>query len=371
MTATRPRSLRDQYQRQLAARRAASDPEQLAVLARFEQLRTALGESAGRRRLPRWLGRWTRRATPSAPRGIYLWGEVGRGKTWLMDLFFESLSFPEKLRNHFHHFMQEIHAQLRSREGTVDPLEQVAAALAERARVICLDELFVSDITDAMLLGGLFSALLDHGVTLVITSNVPPGDLYRDGLQRARFLPAIALLETRLDVVALHGTIDYRLRHLRQAPIYISNADPQRAQESLEALFERLAGQQGETDRRLQIGGRLLCAYRRRGAVVWFSFATLCEGPRSVSDYVEIASQFRTVLISDIPVLTRDNEDAARRLIALVDEFYDRGVKLVVSAARPPAELYQGERLRQEFLRTASRLIEMQSEEYLARAHRV
>jgi cell division protein ZapE len=371
MPAGRPRTLREQYLRQLAARRAESDAGQLAVLARLERLRTALGNGTKGGRLPRWLGRWTRRAAPPAPRGIYLWGEVGRGKTWLMDLFFESLPFPDKLRAHFHHFMREIHARLRALDGTADPLEQLAAALAERARVICLDELFVSDITDAMLLGGLFGALLDHGVTLVITSNVAPADLYRDGLQRVRFLPAIGLLESRLEVLALHGEIDYRLRHLRQAPIYLSTADPQRAQESLEALFERLAGQQGESERRLQIGGRLLCAYRRRGAVVWFKFATLCEGARSTSDYVEIASQFRTVLVSDIPVLTHDDEDAARRLIALVDEFYDRGVKLVVSAARPPAELYQGERLQQEFLRTASRLVEMQSEEYLARAHRL
>lgn len=370
MSPTRPRTLREQYQRQLAARHSDSDPGQLAVLARLEQLRTALLAATGRR-LPRWLGRWTRRGAALAPRGIYLWGEVGRGKTWLMDLFFESLPFPEKLRNHFHHFMREIHSQLRVLEGAINPLQQVAATLAARARLICLDELFVSDITDAMLLGGLFSALLEHGVTLVITSNVPPHELYRDGLQRARFLPAIALLESRLDVLALQGEIDYRLRHLRQAPIYLSTADPQRAQENMEALFERLAGQQGDSERRLQIGGRLLCAYRRRGAVVWFSFATLCEGTRSTGDYVEIASQFRTVLVSEIPTLTHDNEDAARRFIALVDEFYDRGVKLVISAARPPAELYQGERLQKEFLRTASRLVEMQSEEYLARAHRI
>jgi cell division protein ZapE len=340
------------------------------VLARLEQLRTALS-AATDRRLPRWLGRWTRRAAPVASRGIYLWGEVGRGKTWLMDLFFESLPFPDKLRMHFHHFMREIHEQLRTLKGAVDPLEQVAAALATRARLICLDELFVSDITDAMLLGGLFGALLGQGVTLVITSNVPPQQLYRDGLQRARFLPAIALLESHLEVLAVHGDIDYRLRHLRQAPIYLSTADPQRAQESMEALFERLAGQQGESERRLQIGGRLLCAHRRRGAVVWFSFATLCEGARSTADYVEIASQFRTVLVSDVPVLNRENDDAARRFIALIDELYDRGVKLAVSAARPPAELYQGERLRKEFLRTASRLIEMQSEQYLARPHRL
>jgi len=370
MSPTRPRSLREQYQRQLAARQSEPDPLQLAVLARLEQLRTALLAVSGRR-LPRWLGRWTRRGAPTAPRGIYLWGEVGRGKTWLMDLFFESLPFPEKLRSHFHHFMREIHAQLRALEGAVDPLEQVAATLAARARLICLDELFVSDITDAMLLAGLFGALLEQGVTLVITSNVPPQELYRDGLQRARFLPAITLLESRLDVLPLQGATDYRLRHLRQAPIYLSTTDPQRAQATLEALFERLAGQQGETDRRLQIGGRLLCAVRRRGAVVWFSFATLCEGTRSTGDYIEIASQFRTVLVSEIPVLTREHEDAARRFIALIDEFYDRGVKLVVSAARPPNELYQGERLQQEFLRTASRLIEMQSEEYLARAHRL
>jgi cell division protein ZapE len=369
MRPARSRTLREQYQRQLAARHGEPDAGQLAILARLEQLRSALVAAGTTRRLPRWLGQWTRRATTAAPRGIYLWGPVGRGKTWLMDLFFESLPFAEKMRSHFHHFMSQVHGELRSREGTVDPLKQIAASLAERARLICLDELFVSDITDAMLLGGLFEALLEEGVTLVITSNVPPQALYRDGLQRARFLPAIALLESRLEVLELQGDIDYRLRHLRQAPIYLSSADAH-TPEHLQALFERLAGQQGDSERRLQIGGRPLHALQRRGAVVWFSFATLCEGARSVGDYGEIASQFRTVLVSDIPVLTRDHEDAARRLIALVDEFYDRGVKLVVSAASPPDQLYQGERLKKEFLRTASRLVEMQSEEYLARARR-
>jgi cell division protein ZapE len=353
----------------MAARASEADPAQLAVLARLEQLRSALVAAGTSKRLPKWLGQWTRRATPAPPRGIYLWGEVGRGKTWLMDLFFESLPFAEKMRSHFHHFMSGVHEQLRARDGTVDPLEQVARSLAERARLICLDELFVSDITDAMLLGGLFRALVNQGVTLVITSNVPPQALYRDGLQRARFLPAIALLESQLDVIELQTDTDYRLRQLRQAPIYLSTADPQ-TPEKLQLLFERLAGQQGESEKRLQIGGRTLAAIQRRGTVVWFSFATLCEGARSVGDYAEIASQFRTVLVSEIPVLTPELEDAARRLIALVDEFYDRGVKLVVSAARPPGELYQGERLRNEFLRTASRLVEMQSEEYLARARR-
>lgn len=369
MRPARSRTLREQYQRLMAARAGEADPGQLAVLARLEQLRSALVAAGTSRRLPKWLGHWTRRAAPGAPRGIYLWGEVGRGKTWLMDLFFESLPFSEKMRSHFHHFMSGVHEQLRSLDGTVDPLEQVAASLAERARLICLDELFVSDITDAMLLGGLFTALLDRGVTLVITSNVAPQALYRDGLQRARFLPAIALLESRLEVVELRGNTDYRLRQLRQAPIYLSTADPQ-TPERLQALFDRLAGQQGENERRLQIGGRTLTAIQRRGTVVWFDFATLCEGARSVGDYAEIASQFRTLVLSDIPVLTTELEDAARRLIALVDEFYDRGVKLVVSAARPPEELYQGERLKKEFLRTASRLVEMQSEEYLARARR-
>lgn len=299
---------------------------------------------------------------------MYLWGAVGRGKTWLMDLFYESV--PGRARRlHFHHFMRDVHAGLRRLRGRIDPLPRMARVLAAETQVLCLDELFVSDIADAMILGGLFEALLDNGVALVMTSNVPPHLLYQDGLQRARFLPAIALLERELTVLCVAGGTDYRLRQLQRRPIYLRSDEPGAA-EQMRALFEQLAGDHGETATELQVQGRRLRALQRRGAVVWFSFATLCEGPRSQDDYVELAQEFHTVLLSDVPVLSAPSQDnAARRFIALIDEFYDQGVKVVLSAAAAPAQLYRGERLRMEFNRTASRLVEMQGEPYLARPH--
>ena len=238
-----------------------------------------------------------------------------------------------------------------------------------RARVLCLDELYVSDIADAMILGALFEELLRQGVTLVFTSNLPPSQLYRDGLQRARFLPAIALLEGALDVLPLDGGIDYRLRQLRQARIYLDSTAADTTAR-LETLFRQLAGEHGDPGAELQVQGRRLRARRRSSDVVWFDFATLCTGARSQVDYIEIARDFHTVFVSDVPRLGEADDNAARRFIALVDEFYDQGVKLVLSAAAEPALLYGGERLRFEFQRTQSRLVEMQSEEYLARAHR-
>jgi cell division protein ZapE len=236
--------------------------------------------------------------------------------------------------------------------------------------VLCLDELFVADIADAMLLGGLFTALLDHGVTLIITSNQPPQELYREGLQRARFLPTIDLLTHRLTVLHVEGGVDYRLRELQRQPIYIDAAAADAAERMTE-LFDRLAGEDALPETALRIQGRTLRALRRGHDVVWFTFATLCEGPRSQNDYAEIAEEFRTVLLSDVPVFAKPTQDnAARRFIALVDEFYDQGTKLVVSAAAPPQNLYNGERLAFEFRRTVSRLHEMQTESYLARPHR-
>ena len=360
--------LQKRYAHELQARGWRSDAAQLAAVARLERLReqllaqhTGLGvwERLRRRFWPR---------TGSAPRGVYLWGGVGRGKTWLMDLFFDSLGPVARRRRHFHHLMREVHAGLAAIRLRQDPLRLLARRLARRGQLWCLDELQVTDIADAMLIGGLFDELLRQGVTLVITSNVPAADLYRDGLQRARFLPAIALLERELDVLQVDAGTDYRLRQLRQAPIYLNAAEPATSAR-LTALFTQLAGVQAETDRRIVINGRTLTAQRRGGGVVWFQFAGICEGARSALDYAELAQDFHTVFVTDIPVLGASQEDAARRLISLVDEFYDRGVKLVVSAAAGPDRLYQGERLTFEFRRTASRLVEMQSEEYLARPH--
>jgi cell division protein ZapE len=318
--------------------------------------------------LQRRLAALRRQALP-ATRGLYLWGSVGRGKTWLMDLFHASIPFARPQRSHFHHFMREVHGELARVRDQREPLATVAGRMAGRARVLCLDELYVSDIADAMILGGLFDNLLRRGVTLVLTSNVAPADLYRDGLQRSRFLPAIAMLESALDVLRLNGAVDYRLRQLRQARIYLDSAaadTPGR----MRALFQQLAGEHGDADSELVIGGRKLRARRRSSDVVWFDFATLCAGARSQNDYIEIARDFHTVFLSDVPAMAEADNNAARRFIALVDELYDQGVKLVLSAATPPPGLYAGERLRLEFQRTQSRLVEMQSEEYLARAHR-
>jgi cell division protein ZapE len=285
-----------------------------------------------------------------------------------MDLFYDSLPFAARRRAHFHHFMAEVHVELNRVRSEQRPAEIVAQRFARRVRVLCLDELQVSDIGDAMLLHGLFAGLIDAGVTLVITSNRPPDELYKDGLQRVRFLPAIALLQQQLEVHELGGANDYRLRQLQSAPVYFVGA-PAATEPELTRVFDRLAGDNRDEEPVLTLMGRRVNARRRAKDVVWFDFQTLCQGARSQNDYVELAVAFTTVVLSDVPVIDTGLDDAGRRFIALVDEFYDQGVKLVLSAAATPAELYQGERLRFEFQRTASRLVEMQSTAYLARPH--
>ena len=367
-----PGSLRERYAAEVAARGFRADAAQQKAIDRLDKLRRALlradkAERGAVRSLWRKVA-GQRRGSP-APRGVYLWGGVGRGKTWLMDLFYQSLPFEQRRRYHFHRFMHEVHADLRDHRDTPDPLALVAARIAGRTRVLCFDELFVSDIADAMLLGGLFRHLLEHGVALVFTSNVPPRELYRDGLQRQRFVPAIELLEQHLDVLGVDGGIDYRLRQLTQAPIYLDSANPG-CDARLQELFDELSDGETYSDPSIEIEGRPIAVRRESENVVWFDFAAVCDGPRSQNDYIEIAREYQSVLISNVPVFDSTNDDAARRFIALVDEFYDRCVKLVVCAAARPEQLYRGERLRFEFGRTTSRLIEMQSAEFLAREHR-
>jgi cell division protein ZapE len=357
--------LRSRYALELAQRGYRADAAQDRAIERLEALRARLLAVPRR---PWWL-RW-RPAPGPAGSGLYLYGGVGRGKTWLMDLFYESLGSLPRERSHFHHFMRAVHAGLRQQRARRSPLDAVAAALAARARVLCLDELYVADIADAMILGSLFEALLRRQVQLVITSNLPPHELYRDGLQRSRFLPAIATLERALELVPVDGGVDYRLVQLRARPIYLDSAAADSAAR-MRALFDALAAKHTDAPAMIQILGRPVPALRRSGDVVWFDFATLCEGARSQNDYVEIAQEFRTVLLSAVPVFTdAAQDDAARRFIALVDEFYDQGTKLVLSAAAPPEALYRAQRLRFEFQRASSRLVEMQTEAYLARAHR-
>lgn len=301
-------------------------------------------------------------------RGLYMWGGVGRGKTYLMDIFFESLPFRRKQRIHFHRFMQRVHKELNSLSGTRNPLEIVADRLYEEAVVICFDEFFVTDITDAMLLGGLFEQLFQRGVTLVATSNIPPDRLYEHGLQRERFLPAIAQLKRYCDVLNVDAGIDYRLRVLEKAALYYTPNGPE-AEAALRHCFDELTGGVAKGPGSIVVNEREIHLLNHGEDVLWASFTELCESPRSASDYIEIAREYQTVIISGIPVMDARNDNAVRRFINLVDEFYDRHVKLVVSAEAEIPVLYEGGRLNFEIERTKSRLLEMQSREYLACEH--
>jgi len=301
--------------------------------------------------------------------GLYFWGGVGRGKTYLVDTFFDSLPFEEKMRVHFHRFMQRVHDDLRKYDGEKNPLTLVAANLASEIRVLCLDEFFVKDITDAMILAGLLGELFNNGVALVTTSNIVPDGLYENGLQRARFLPAIDLLKQYTEVVNVDSGVDYRLRALEQAEIFHYPLDSA-ANESLTKSFKSIALGEGKADVAIEINHRQMKTLRIHEDVVWFDFDELCDGPRSQNDYIELAKEFHTVFLSDVPQMKRDTDDQARRFINLVDEFYDRNVKLIISAEAGIPDLYLGGNLSFEFDRTVSRLLEMQSHEYLAREHR-
>lgn len=359
----------ERYRAERASGRLLPDAAQARVVAALQRIHEQLGASSRRGRMLAGLRAVLGSTEGGTPvRGLYLWGGVGSGKTHLVNGFHETLPVGTGLRMHFHSFMQHVHAELKTLGGRQDPLVTVAERLRARARVLSLDEFHVSDITDAMLLGRLLEVLFERGLTLVTTSNIAPDDLYRDGLQRQGFLPAIAALKVHTRVLHLDCGTDYRLRALTRAPTYHSPLGASAAAR-LAACFAGLAPENTRERETLCIGGRQVPALRQADGVAWFDFGALCGGPRATSDYMEIARRFHTVLLSDVPVLGAGREDEAARFIHLVDEFYERGVNLVISAQAAPADLYPAGRLAFQFERTRSRLVEMQSQEYLASRH--
>jgi cell division protein ZapE len=358
--------IRKAYEDSLTREGHSRDSAQMDVILRLENLQQRIqAHKPPRRGL---LGRLLPNRQASGIKGLYIWGGVGRGKTFLMDLFFDSLKVEKKKRIHFHRMMHDVHARLRTQDNIEDPLDTVADDIAAETQVLCFDEFFVSDIADAMILGKLLDGLFRRGVTLVATSNSKPDDLYPEGLQRQRFLPAIELLNKNTDVIHMDSGLDYRLRLLQKAGTYLTPDDDQAIQK-LNFFFDESATSQIRTDRNLEINGRNILARKCAKGIAWFDFKALCDGPRSQSDYIELARWYPSVIVSGVPQLDPMREDQARRFIALVDEFYDRHVKLIISAQTKAASLYTGTKLNFEFNRTVSRLIEMQSSEYLALPH--
>jgi cell division protein ZapE len=358
------------YHEGVAAHRWNADPAQLAVLPAFDRMQAELCTQANGNgnslfgRLKSLLGGEERQAV----QGLYLWGSVGRGKTFLMDLFAASLPHGVALRRHFHRFMGEVHEQLRELGERQNPLIDVAESISQRCRVLCLDEFLVNDIGDAMILANLLEALFARGVTLVTTSNTAPDNLYKDGLQRARFLPAIASIKQHCQVVEMISSHDWRLRALTHAPVYHTPPGAE-AERELARIFASQAQGEVVEGGEIVINDRPIPVRKRAGNILWFDFSALCDGPRAVADYIALAKTAPAVIVSNVPQFTIYSEDPAKRFVQLVDEFYDRHVKLILSAGAPITDLYDGERLRAEFGRTESRLIEMQSQEYLALEH--
>ncbi|HLL10715.1 MAG TPA: cell division protein ZapE [Rubrivivax sp.] len=356
--------VRQFYEAELAEHGFESDAAQQQAVAALERCENEWADYKARRSnaLVKLISR------PPIPRGVYMHGGVGRGKSFLMDCFFQSVPLNRKTRLHFHEFMREVHRELQDLKGTVNPLEELGKRVARRFRLICFDEFHVSDVTDAMILHRLLEAMFANRVSIVATSNFHPDALYPNGLHRDRILPAIELLKDRLEVINVDAGVDYRQRSLQQVEMYHWPLGEQ-ADRRMQLDFDRLAEARDE-DRVLHIEHRELHARRRAGGVVWFDFKTLCGGPRSQNDYLEIAARFHTVMLSDVPQMPPRLASEARRFTWLVDVLYDRRVKLIISAAVPPAELYTEGPLAHEFPRTVSRLTEMQSAEFLALARR-
>ncbi len=364
------------YQQALDAGEYQADEVQRRAVTQLDRIYQALLQKpaasapAGglRGKLSRLLGKGTETAPQRPVQGLYMWGGVGRGKTWLMDMFFHSLPGDRKMRLHFHRFMLRVHEELTELQGRENPLEIVADGFKAETDVLCFDEFFVSDITDAMLLATLLQALFARGITLVATSNIPPDDLYRNGLQRARFLPAIDLINEYCDVMNVDAGIDYRLRTLTQAHLYLTPLNDQ-TRATLDRMFIKLAGKVGEDAPVLQINHRPLQAIRSVDGVLAVDFHTLCEEARSQLDYIALSRLYHSVILYNVQVMGPLKENTARRFLALVDEFYERHIKLVIGAEASMFEIYQGVQLKFEFQRCLSRLQEMQSEEYLKLPH--
>jgi len=366
------------YDAEVGRGRLRSDAEQRSVMQKLDLISDELKRRESWVRPSRSLfARWKKPTDDKIDGipGLYLWGGVGRGKTHLCDLFFDALSFKDKTRLHFHRFMQQIHDDLRKLDGVEDPMHIIADDWASHSRLLLLDEIHVNDITDAMLLGGLLTALFDRGVTLVTTSNVPPEGLYRDGLQRARFLPAIAQIRDHTNVVEMVGVTDYRLRLLQKEPVYRvsrfnNGVAGRKSRNAMQNYFDNVRADVVAHTGSIEINSRQLPVVAHSADVVWFTFDTLCNTSRSTQDYIELARVYQTIMISNIPVMDETMSDSARRFVNMIDEFYDRNVKLIVSAEATADNLYTGKRLAFEFERAASRLFEMQTTDYLGSAHK-
>lgn len=353
------------YEKALAERGYTADAAQRRAIERLQAYyEDWVGYKAVRsNRLKKWLNR------PESPRGVYLWGGVGRGKSFIMDAFYATVPVQRKTRLHFHEFMRGVHRELDTVKGMADPLDEVARRVARKYRLICFDEFHVSDIADAMILYRLLLGLFEHGTSFVMTSNYEPRTLYPDGLHRDRILPAIDLIEERMDVLNVDAGVDYRQRSLEQVTLYHVPVDAQ-SEAALNEAFDRIAETPDQSPI-MRIENREVQARRLAGGVVWFDFATLCGGPRSQNDYLELASRFHTVLLSGVPCMGPGQASEARRFTWLVDVLYDHNVTLIMSAEGPPEILYVGGVLANEFQRTVSRLVEMQSREYVEAGHRV
>lgn len=350
----------DLYHQQCQSGLIFEDPQQLSAMQNLQRVYHDLIQEQHKRS-----GFLSYFHSSQLVKGLTIWGGVGIGKTLMMDCFYQCLPFPQKMRMHFHQFMQLVHQALRRHQGEQDPLQVIAKELAQKTNVLCFDELFVSDITDAMLLGRLFKALFARKVCLVTTSNVPPDDLYKNGLQRDSFLPAIEMLKTHTDVIHVPTVMDYRLRHLKEAGVFYTPLDDA-ARDNMEKSFVTLCSDQPVSFDPIVLFGRSIRIKKLAGDTVWFDFKDLCGVPRSQHDYLAIAKQYKTVFISDIPIIPEHQKDIICLFISMVDVFYDARVRLVISAAEPVSELYSRDYMVLEYTRTHSRLLEMQSIDYFS-----